>query len=72
MPKGQVIAKGRIIHDYHTRLHNTIDSISITNGHAATTNNSVTNVGVNKEAVRGNGEVQGHGKSQRVSKTSYD
>ena len=53
MPTGQVIVKGRIIHDYHTRLQSTIDSLSTTSGHALTTINSTAKVGINKEAVRG-------------------
>ena len=67
MPKGHVVVKGRLIHDYHTRLQTILDTLATTKQPTA-----MIKFGINKEAVRGNKEIQECDKSQRISKTSYN
>ena len=66
------MVKGRMTHDYHTRLQVILNTLPITKGPTVTINSSVPKSGINTDAVRGNEEVQGCSKSQRIIKASYE
>ena len=72
MLKEQVMVRGRLIHDYNIRCQILLGSLQIMNGFTAMINGEISNLVINKEAVRGNEQVQGYNELQNINKVNYD